>query len=168
MKVKLKEFEPSIDFCEFMRDLDKKYNFKHRDMSNAFGPESAEERKIKIEKWLEKNGYDGLGYVLDLPQDSSSDWPEGSEEMRLRIEINTKLRDVDDLDRPYEDFWHWLLDNDFSEIHNGSFVQLELHDERLKDPDIPEYVKKVMKAIHTEVKDSDAYDEEFVNFYVIW
>lgn len=69
-------------------------------------------------------------------------------------------------DQPYQDVWHWLLDNDFSEISNGSIRSIS--NDCLTDAETPDYVKTVVKAIFDEVKDHPALDGDTVHFWVEW
>lgn len=160
---------PAIDFCPFMELLDEKYGWDHRDMAGAFSKEAYAENEAHKRAWMEKNGYGDKWHVLDKPKGYREDWPKDSEEMKLRIEINTKYGDIEKLlERPYQDVWHWLLDHDFCELCRGGYNTIYLHEERFEKEDIPDYVVKVLRAMYEEVKDHPAYDGKLVTFYIDW
>jgi len=69
-------------------------------------------------------------------------------------------------ERPYLDFWHWLLEHDFAEMHNGSFQYL--WSSSLEDPETPEWVRTILKDIFETVKGHPACDKDGINFYVSW
>ena len=66
-------------------------------------------------------------------------------------------------DPEHLDFWHWLLDNDASEIHNGDFFCLDL-DYRLKHKNTPVWVKEILQFI----KDEFAPDDDCLEMKVEW
>jgi len=156
--------KPAILFFPFMDMLTQKYGFDYYDYG---GSHSIEARKFKqglVSQWLEENGYSGKSYVLNKPEGSSTDWPKDSEEMLLRIEINTKMRS-DSIEKvvkekfPYLNFWHYVTDD--CDV-GGSFFYLNLdidHDQ--------EWVAEIKNMIKEEVKDNEAYDSEenMVYFY---
>jgi hypothetical protein len=170
MKIPVHKLPDSIDFSEFMRELNKKYGWDHRDMAGSHSKEAYAERDKLKSAWMAANGYAGKEYVLDEPKGGSKKaWPQDSEEMKLRIEINSKYRESgqeEKDERPYQDFWHWLLENDFSDLHRGgiNFLSFESIDEECT----PDFVKKILVAIQTEVMGHAAYDEGGVHFFVDW
>lgn len=52
---------------------------------------------------------------------------------------------------PYLNYWHWLLDNCFSEIRNGCSSYLNIKE--ILEGDSPEWVKKITQFIYNEFKD---------------
>ena len=161
-----------IDFTAFMRLLEEKHGWSYHDMAGCYSKEAQAEREASRDAWLEENGYSGKAYVLDKPSPDSSDWPKDSPEMALRIEINNKLRDVEEQwSRPYQNVWHWFTGGPWSELNRGGVNYL--HKDWLDYPDgygqtTPDYVLTVLKAIFDEVEDHPAFDGESITFHVDW
>lgn len=163
--------EPMIDLFEITDALKEEQGMDYRDMAGKYSAKARDERDALREKWLSDNGYEGFGYVLNNPEGSNIDWAKDSVEMTLRIEINTKMREdkfyemLDDL-YPYQDVWHYLLDNDFCELHRGGANTLYLG-ECKSDPD---YIARFRKAALELVKGHPAFDEdeEWVVCYIDW
>ena len=57
---------------------------------------------------------------------------------------------------PYQDFWHWLLDR--YDIHNGCYIDIELHDPPADAP----WVKEVMDLLKEELGEEEIY------CWVVW
>lgn len=169
MEIPMFNAPSAIDFCPFASALGEKYGFNYRDMAGKYSKEAGIEREEAKRIWLEKNGYSDKAYVLDKPEGSQADWPGDSEEMRLRIEIN-KAMASDGFNpfelRPYQDVWHWLLDNDFYDLQRGGYNTLSFWS--LEDDKTPDYVKKFLLAVREEVKDNPAFDGKSVTFYIDW
>lgn len=134
------------------------------------GSHSDEFRKEEAERkaqWMIDNGYEGKEHVLDYPKGTRKDWAKDSPEMALRIEIHHKYEPIRKAnERPYQDVWHWLLDNAFYELSNDSVCYL---DETSYDKGTPDYVITVLNAIAAEVPaDHPARQHGSINFYVYW
>lgn len=169
MKIPVHEFPVCIDFIPFMEELEKKYGWKYRDMAGRFSKEAhLEQDALKLE-WMNANGYAGKWHVLDSPTGSSmSDWPADSEEMKLRIEINTKFQPIEEkIKRPYQDVWHWMLENPFAELYRGGVNYLDISF-YLDDDDTPEYVRLVLRAIEGETKNHPAAGADGISFFIDW
>ena len=54
---------------------------------------------------------------------------------------------------PYLDYWHWLLDRCFSNIHNGSEAYWNVK-EILEDEQTPDWVKDITQKVYDEFKDN--------------
>jgi hypothetical protein len=164
----LYKFPAAIDYNRLIDHIEKKYDVNTRDFAGRHSKKNEKERKRMLENWLKENGYEGKHYVLDLPENSSSDWPDDSEEMKLRIEINTKrcssANGYTDIP-PYLDFWHWLLEE--YEFHRGINSLCLIPEE---DDNYPDWVKQILSMIYPEVKDNPAFDEVdgLLTLYVDW
>lgn len=62
---------------------------------------------------------------------------------------------------PYLDFWHWLIDGPFAELHNRSAKYLDLKFE-LEDEETPTWVKEILQKIF------DEFQEDEMEFWVEW
>jgi hypothetical protein len=68
--------------------------------------------------------------------------------------------------RAYLDFWHWMLDHCFYEMHNPSHHSINV-DEMLEDPETPEWVRQILKLIKLEFEDLfNQYGE--LDVWVYW
>jgi hypothetical protein len=170
MDIPLHEYPVCIDFHPFVEELEKKYGFKMHDMAGLYSAEGRAERNLQRDKWLIENGYAGKAYVLNAPEGSVHDWAKDSEEMLLRIEINTKIRDVEEKwDRPYQNVWHWLISKPFEDLNRGGVNYLSK--DWLDSPyeKTPDYVLTFLKAVFDEIpEDHPAFDGESVKFHVDW
>jgi len=82
-------------------------------------------------------------------------------EKKYKIQTRGYKREVDGV---YRDFWHWLLDKTWCEMHNGSYQYLPIKDiltdeEWLKAPD---WVREIAQLIFNE------YGEDEMECYVWW
>ena len=68
--------------------------------------------------------------------------------------------------KSYMDFWHWMLDNCFSEISNGCFSYWNML-EILKDEETPNWIKEITQMFYNEIKD-DLDKEGGVYVYISW
>jgi hypothetical protein len=186
--MKLHKMPDCIDYHDLIKVIEDKHGIDVDDYAGHFSEETRENnKKIKL-KWLEENGYGGKEHVLDVPDPSKPniDWPANSEELNLRIEINTKYRLVKkELESrpPYLNYWHTICDD----VSRGGVTALWIepseddgkeddhsdYDYKNKEKPLPEKYRRwrqeINALIYEEVKDSPAYDEEgFVNVYIDW
>lgn len=167
MDIPIYEFPTCIDFNEFMDHLRAKYGWNYRDMAGKYSSEGRAKAKELKTQWMIDNGYEGKEYVLDQPKGSKIDWPVGSVEMNLRIEINTKFRRVEEqFEVPYQDVWQWLTSNAFYDVNNGSIQYLDCDE---YDDEAPDYVLTVLKAIDAEIPPAHpARQSGSIQFYIHW
>lgn len=141
---------PAIDFCPFARELEKAYGFEHRDMGGKYKHQrEAKEVADKID------GSDG--WYTTRPADYNEKQKEASDVYHELLKSSP----------PYQDVWHWLLDNDFDEFQRGSDNNY-LSFSSLEEEETPEYVKVFLRAVQEVVKDHPAYDGEDVRFHIDW
>lgn len=122
------------DYNEVADYLEQLHNKNFRDYAGKFSQEAASERESRVQAWLSTNNYADKAYVLDA-QSNGKDWPADSEEMKLRVEINSKMPDYYN-DRPYLDFWHHMTD--MNDVSNGCYIYLPEVNE-----DTPEWIKEI-------------------------
>lgn len=164
---KTKEYIPSVDFHEMMDHVQSKYGFDMYDYGEKWAKGQAEKDSAK-KKWMSENGYSDVSYVLNKPEGSSKDWPKDSEEMKLRVEINSKFsssgieKEIDEK-YPYRNFWHHLLDTDFCELSRGGYNLLGL-----SDLEGDSWTNEIRRMILEEVKENKAFDGETLNCFVDW
>ena len=171
--MKLHKFPECVDWHDVVKELKSKYGVDYRDYAGKYSEEGKKEEQDKIDNWMKENGYFESKHVLDYKNlDTREDWPKDSPEMALRIEINSKLHDMEkSCSRPYLDYWHKMC----NEISRGGVNYLWLNTEDW-DPDLklPEkyqnWEKELTEMIKEIVKDSPAYDsvEECLTYTVDW
>lgn len=136
----------AIDFTTFMRALDKKYDIEYRNMSkrDKVLKKACVERGIDYMKWYNK-------------------------QFTKMDAIELEVKEIGD-NIPFQDVWHWMMDNDFEGLQKSSCMWLWLNQTRLNDKSIPDYVITVLKAIRAEVENTDVWDDEqqSVYFYFDW
>lgn len=117
-------------------------------------------------KWAIEQGYDWT--VLNDP----SLLPD-SEGMNLRIKINTEYRLVEkERELPYQDFWHYALDNIFYEIHNGCICYFNPKDALTGVDDLDsegnsqEWVREILRCFIEVMKENKMKDE--VEVWISW
>lgn len=179
MSIKLHEFPPCVDYSELIDIIEKKHNINVRDYAGKFSKEQFEKRQFLHYKWMEENGYGDWKHVLNVPDSDANpreDWPKDSEEMKMRIEINNKYRDIEKTlyeEVPYLDYWHGICDD----INRGGVNYLFIHEDDEpwdEDLELPEqwqnWRREINAMIREEVKDSPAYDAEegILTFHVDW
>lgn len=89
------------------------------------------------------------GYNWEVLNDNPDGTPRTDEEIKLRVKINEEYRSVEDqYEIPYQDFWHYTIDNMFLYAENGSFHYFdpEQHLEEIKDKNLgdKEFVKEIL------------------------
>lgn len=62
---------------------------------------------------------------------------------------------------PYLDFWHWLIDHDFSDMYNGSYQWIWVT-EHLENKKTPPWVKEILQKIY------DEFQEDDMQFWIEW
>jgi len=67
----------------------------------------------------------------------------------------------DNPEPPYLDFWHWLLDEEFENVHNGSHVNLSVK-YWLDKLDEDDWQREILQLIYDEFKEDD------IEFWVEW
>lgn len=185
---------PSINFTEFMDALQKEKGYDYRDFAGKFSKKNINRVVDNKKLWMDKNGYSGLYYVIDKPEGSIDDWPKGSVEMALRIEINSKYQDIERAEYvsvPYQDGWHWLLDNPFSGFNRGGINYLSIsylsekpdwYDEWFVgkygsdrenswyefNSETPDWMNVILNDIFEACKDHSAFDGDTISFYIDW
>ena len=176
MAIKLHKFPPCVDYSELISLIEKKHNINTRDYAGKHSEEGRKKAEAFKSQWMKDNGYEGKEYVLDVPKGNApnDDWPKDSPEMKLRIEINSKYREVEREEGekvPYLDFWHQHCD----EINRGgvNYMYLSTEEWDIDETLPPEYQNwyaEICEMIKEEVKDSEAYDseEECLTYYVDW
>ena len=174
--MKLHKFEECVDWHDITDAIKTKHGIDIDDYAGVFSKENIQRKKEILEKWRIENGYGDFLHVLDVPDRSNprADWPKDSEEMKMRIEINTKLRDVEkDLIKevPYLNYWHLICDDVRRGGVNYIYLDYEESDKEddhsdynFEETGLPEkykhWVSDINKLILEEVKDSPAYDPE--------
>jgi hypothetical protein len=154
MEIPMYKAKPAIDFMRFMDGLEKKYNFDHRDCASKY-KWIAERRDELCKEW----GIDYNVWGKIKPSDMNEREKQFYEVYKAEVTDEKKQP-------PYQDFWHWLLDNDFVELHRGGFNNISFWN--LEEGNTPDWVKKVLQLILDEVKDNPAFDGEELNCYVDW
>jgi hypothetical protein len=91
-----------------------------------------------------------------------------------KYEINTrnyagKFATADFQDKPYLDFWHWILENDGSEVHNGSFFSLQIQQNRCDwdEESYPSWVREILALIDKEFG-GDVDENGYLEMWVEW
>jgi hypothetical protein len=154
MKIPMYTADPAVDFMPFMNALEEEHSFSYHDCAGKY-------------KWIH-NRQNELCKEWDIdysvwgkikPSEMTGKDKEFYEVYQEEVHDETKQP-------PYQDFWHWLLDNDFCELHRGGFNYLSFWS--IDDDETPEWVKRVLELIKDAVKDNPAYDGESLNCYVDW
>lgn len=159
----LHEAPAAVDWSKLKALIEEKYKVDLRDYAGRYSEAGKAKREEYLAEWLKKKGLAGKEYVLDKPTVDGPDWPQDSEEMALRKRINVLRSGADGpKEVPYLDFWHWMSDD----IANGGYSYLALEEEDLLDN--PKWVNEILAFILEEVRDSPAYDGEFLTLFVSW
>lgn len=164
------EWPVVIDYSDFEQYIEKKYGFDHRDYAGKYSKEGQAEAEAKRDAFLISKGFKPEEYkkCLDKPEGSDTDWPLDSEEMKLRVAVNTVLNEVYDTDlieRPYQDWWHQHCDD----VQRGAVNYISLADEDYDGPK-EDWVCEINAIWREELKDHPAYDaeEQTVSCFIDW
>lgn len=161
--------EPILDYNDVIDYIEEKYNIDTRDYAGKFNGKGKKKIKELEDNWLEVNGYGQYKHVLNKPKGSKKDWEEGSEEIRIRVEINTRIRDEEkDWEEivPYLDYWHWMLDNNFDNVSNGCNQYWGVMG-ILESETTPKWVKEITQLVYDEFKEYLDEDGGF-EVYIWW
>jgi hypothetical protein len=96
--------EPGVDYEQHMRELEKKYNITVRDYARTH-PQFGE--------WCDKKGYGQID-------------PEGKHRGSSQVWFKQFNEDESEIKRPYQDFWHWMLEYVLDQVNffNGAVIEL--------------------------------------------
>lgn len=150
-----------VDFNDYMDLLEKYYGFEHRDFFQKFGKENLDYKKILGLSEEEFTKAYNLSPYEDI--------------------VATKISILDSFynesqGMPYVDFWHYLMDNDFMEVSNGSvqtmWIDSEAEDEEDDGIVIPAIVfDKMREMIFKEISQYSYYENQKpseIEFYISW
>lgn len=120
------------DYDEVIRFIESKYKIKVRDFADS---------SSHFNKWANKKGYKGKD-------------PAGKDRGSSQIWYAEYKKDPEGyaVCPPYQDFWHWILDQ--VEVERGADIDLDVA-EWLDDEDVekPEFVKTILQYLKSEFGD---------------
>ncbi len=121
----------AYDYHDSMAYLEEKYKFDSRDFSQCHG---------HFGKWADAKGYKGKD-------------PEGKDRNSSQIWYAEYMADPngDATCPPYEDFWHWMIDN--YEISNGEEFTFLIKQHIEEEDEHPEFVETILKYWQQEFGD---------------
>jgi len=118
--------------------------------------------------WASKQGYDWR-VLDDIYLSDGTRQARVGEELELRVKINEEFGDYLEEnpgeDIPYQDFWHYIITNDynFCEVSNGSFVTFNptYMLESIQEQDLGEdnFVKEIIPYFISALKDNGLLEE---------
>ncbi len=94
---------PSLDFSECTKFIEEKYKIDTRDYANSH---------MQFFEWCDAKGYGGTD-------------PKGEKRAESQVwfaEHQAEIKAGTVIERPYQDFWHWLTD--VCDIHRGATMEL--------------------------------------------
>ena len=129
-----------INFFQFVRQLEAKHGFDFHDMAQRYEQQVklCKARGINHTKWYNKKFTDMNAVELEVK------------------ELGDAI--------PYQNVWHWLIDNDFDDITKGPDNILDLSEDRLSE-EMPDYVAKFFRIMRDELN-AEGITEDDVEFYV--
>jgi hypothetical protein len=146
----------AIDYNAFIHILEKEKGYNTRDFEGRF---SSEWRSIVLKEISEQFGLDPNDdkWLNDTTSRDDNQWKAWW--------AYSKKSD----ERPYLDFWHWLLDNDFCDVQNGSYQYLskDAFDELETDGE-DDWIKQILTDIFEACEGHPAYKKDTIVFYVWW
>ena len=127
-----------IDFIEKKYEIDTR---DYRKSHNQFG------------EWCDAKGY-GMKDPEGKDRHSSQIW---------YAEYTSDIANGRFTERPYEDFWHWVIDMD-DEISNGSVGTIYDVSEHINSDGNPQFVKDILKML----VDEGYIENDCFTFWVEW
>jgi len=155
--------DPIYDYHEVIEYIEKKYNIKTRDYAN---------RSNHFPNWLK---------LVNEPQPNYPICPSNTYKANINgemVEITKENYDAryaiihdqykryiiwckNNPEPPYLDFWHWLIEQDFEDIHNGSSSTLNIKywlDELCED----DWQREILQLIYNEFQEAE------MEFWIEW
>lgn len=130
-----------IDFFELVRKLEKEHGFEFHDMAQR----QKQQRQFCLDR-----GIDHAAWY--------------SKRFTLMNELELEVKALSDA-LPYQNLWHWLIDNDFNSLERGSSVgSFDLSEARFST-DLPDYVLRFLRILRDELR-SEGIIEDTVEFYI--
>jgi hypothetical protein len=130
----------AIDFYDFVAKLEIKYKIDFHDWQKTHK---------QTEKLCKERGLD---YITWYNKQFTKMTP-----LELEVkELSDKI--------PYQNVWHWLIENDFDEPKHGPGNFLDFSENRIQE-EIPNFVKEFFKIAHTELVLNGVTEDE-VEFYL--
>jgi len=156
--------DPVYDYHEVIEYIEDKYNIKTR----GYGRDNVSH----FDKWRELFGedspncphFDGDIPVVNINGEIVKITKEEYDKRFAVIHEQFKRYQKWELENPeipYLDYWHWLLENDFSEISNGCERTLSVID-IISEDYAPKWVKDITQLIYDEFK------EDYMNMSIEW
>ena len=152
MDIPVRPYRVEILFNEFMENLEKVHGWDYRDMAGKYKWMLETRERLCAEHNID---YAVWGYKAPADMDDK--------ELEFQGIYLAEMKNTPE----YQDVWHWLIDNAFHEVRNGSSECLSL--ELIDYPVVPDYVEKVFRAIFDAVpEDHPARSGDDINFYICW
>jgi hypothetical protein len=169
-KPKLKQRSSILDYHEVIHFIEKKYNIDTRDYASLFGHGGKKEGHFEVYQRVTGDkmpcGYPDVSgkYIPDWQEPGYEGWTiirNGEKIKATKEEYDADFKLIHDHykryqewvktnpEPPYLDYWHWLLDRCFCEIHNGSTAYWNVMD-IIKDKKTPDWVKEITQKVADE------------------
>lgn len=184
MKPKPKTRTPILDYHEVIDFIETKYEIQTRDYLNKFGEEDHFDMYQRIMN-------DPMPFGNNIYPDESgkhlgfkNEWTiyrngkriEATKEeyeadfklIHEQYERYNKWCDENPENKPpeYLDYWHWMIEHQWTELHNGS-EQYWFLSEILEDEETPAWVKEITQLVYNEFKEHlDEYGG--LGVYIEW
>lgn len=158
--------EPLLNFHEIIKFIEEKYKINTRDYLNLFGTKDRSESHFhkyqKITGDVEPFG----GHYPDCPENTFRIYKDGKminvskeeydADFKLIHEhyqryLNWCQENPENTPPKYLDYWHWLIDDCFSEVRNGSEQYWTIVD--ILEGDAPQWVKDITQLVYNEFKE---------------
>jgi len=130
------------DYHEVINYIEKKYKIDTRDYAKSH---------TQFGEWCDSKGY-GKTDPIGKNRGNYNIW---------FIEYQKETDDGVIIERPYQDFWHWVIED--CDISNGSSMFMN-YSRNMKDDKTPAFVKEILEMI----RDEGFFEDDMFIAWVAW
>lgn len=175
-----------MDFHEMIEYSEQKHGFRYRDYKGLFGTKEKESHFDKYCRVMnDPQPFDGHYPDYSFPGTTNDErrtvWRDGKRRQATQEEYDADFKLIHEQYQRYKDwceenpeneppeyldYWHWLLENHFYNVHNPCTQYWRL-DEILDDEDAPDWVKDITQKVRDDFADQLDEDGE-IEVLVEW
>lgn len=172
---KKKVMNEMVDYHDLINYIEEKYNIKVRDYANSH--EINENNEIKhFEKYRKETGkevyhaprqYGNTNMIYRNGNFIETTKEEVEKDKKLLKEYHKWLqKNPLPPSPPYLDFWHWMINNAFYEVSNGTADYWNVI-EILENEETPDWVKEITQLVYDEFID-ELDDDGGLEVWISW
>jgi len=149
-KPKMKKREEVLDYHEMIDYIEKKHDIDVRDYAGREKRMAEHEAITGMNVYQTPQNYGGKYYAWIDGKHKTVDKKTYKEQHKLHVENSNAFAEWNkgQGELPYLDFWHWMIEKHFYEVHNGSTTSM--NPSIILSEDNPEWVQEIAQMIQDD------------------